>query len=53
MKRNDYDDNFDRHFASTRRTIGFGMFIGLAWILFLMGAIGTGLWMLGRWTGIW
>lgn len=53
MSRPDPFDNFDRHFASTRRTIGFGMFIGLAWIIFLMGAIGTGLWMLGRWTGIW
>lgn len=49
----DHFDDFDRHFSSTRRTVRIGMFIGLIWILFLMGAIGTGLWMLGRWTGIW
>lgn len=52
MPRDRFDD-FDRHFSSTRRAVGIVWIIGLLWVLFLMGAIGTGLWILGRWTGVW
>jgi hypothetical protein len=52
MPRDPFDD-FDRHFTSTRRTIGLGMFVALIWVLFLMGAIGTGLWLLGHWLRFW
>ncbi|MGV8950106.1 MAG: hypothetical protein ACOH2M_03310 [Cypionkella sp.] len=56
MPRNDFDD-FDRHFAKTSRTVnrtfGFAAFFGIIWLLFLMGAIGTAIWLAGRWTGVW
>lgn len=50
-------DDFDRHFARTERSINRKMnaavVLGVVWSIFLMGAIGTGLFLAGRWTGVW
>jgi hypothetical protein len=49
--------DFDRHFAEHERSIkrtalvaGIG---ALIWLLFIMGAIGTVIWLLGRWLAVW
>lgn len=57
MRRNAYDDNFDRHFASTRRTVGLGMavvlFIQLLWAVGCLAILGGFLWFMGRLVGAW
>lgn len=56
MSRNDFDV-FDRHFASTRRTVGFGMavvlFIQLLWAIGCLAILGGFLWFMGRLGGAW
>lgn len=47
------EDEFDRSFRRTERMASFAMLFGVVWILFLMGCLGTALFLLGRWTGVW
>lgn len=57
MRRNDFDDNFDRHFASTRRTVGAGMAFVFAMQLIMglgsLAILGTFLWFMGRLAQVW
>ena len=57
MRRNDYDDTFDHHFASTRRTVGIGMAFVFAMQLIMglgsLAIVGAFLWFMGRLAGVW
>jgi hypothetical protein len=46
-------DDFDKFERSMGRKASVMLTVGIAWMIFLMGAIGTGLFLLGRWTGVW
>jgi hypothetical protein len=50
-------ESFDRDFRRAERSIErkatFMMAFAVIWIAFLMGVLGTALFLLGRWTGVW
>lgn len=46
-------DDFDRFERSMGRKASLMMSLGIIWMLFIMGAIGTGLFMAGRYLGVW
>lgn len=49
----DFDREFSRMEKSAQRTAKIAMTIAVVWILFMMGAIGTVVFLLGRWLGTW
>jgi hypothetical protein len=57
MRHHDPFENFDRDFAQmeklTKRTFGVAAVAGVIWLLFIMGAIGTVIFLLGRWLAVW
>lgn len=48
-----FNRDFDRDFRRTQRMASVAMVFGFIWILFLMGCLGTAVFLLGRWTGVW
>lgn len=53
MRIDDFDRDFDRVERSIHRKANFVMAFAAVWILFLMGCLGTALFLLSRWTGVW
>ena len=48
-----FDHDFDRGFRRTQRITSLAMFFAFVWFIFLAGCLGTALFLLGRWTGVW
>lgn len=53
MNLDDFNRDFDSAERSIQRTAIAVIVISIVWLLFLMGGIGTGLFLLGRWLGVW
>lgn len=49
----DFKRDFDRSERRIHRQASFMMVFAFVWMLFLMGCLGTALFLLGRWTGVW
>lgn len=48
-----FRSEFDRTERSVHRTALMMLIFCIVWVVFLMAAISAGLFIIGRWTGVW
>lgn len=49
----DFDKEFDRFERRAARIAKTGVIFAVAWMLFIIGAVSVGLYILGAWAGVW